>query len=192
MTENRTPLDQVLDLFVYAPLGLALAAREELPKLAERGRTQLDTQLTMARFVGQFAVAEGRRQAEKLAERAAERLVGPPSPPARPWAAAARPSAASARPSAVSAAPTASSPAAPPEPPQGTSRRPPSPTGGNGSRPSAGHLAIPGYDTLAASQVVQRLPGLSAAELEAVRSYEEATRRRKTVLTRIEQLQAEA
>lgn len=182
MTENRTPLDQVLDLFVYAPLGLALTAREELPKLAERGRTQLDTQLTMARVVGQFAVAEGRRQAEKLAERAAERLVGPPpTPPA-------------ARPSARPPAADASSPASG----SGSARSAASARSasgspsGNGSRPSAEHLAIPGYDTLAASQVVQRLPGLAAAELEAVRAYEEGTRRRKTILTRIEQLQAEA
>jgi hypothetical protein len=189
VTENRTPLDQVLDLFVYAPLGLALTAREELPKLAERGRTELDTQLTMARVVGQFAVAEGRRQAEKLAERAAERLVGaPPAPPAPPAArsAAARPAA------ARSAAAQASSPASRPGPARSASAAPSASPSGNGSRPSAQHLAIPGYDTLAASQVVQRLPGLSAGELEAVRAYEEGTRRRRTILTRIEQLQAEA
>ena len=58
-----------------------------------------------------------------------------------------------------------------------------------GTRPVASGLGIPGYDALSAPQVVQRLEGLSADELEAVRAYESATRRRKTVLTRIAQLQ---
>jgi hypothetical protein len=54
----------------------------------------------------------------------------------------------------------------------------------------AGALAIPGYDALSASQVVQRLAGLADDELEAVRTYEAATRGRRTVLNRIAQLQA--
>lgn len=56
-------------------------------------------------------------------------------------------------------------------------------------RPSAEDLAIPGYDSLAASQVVQRLAGLSAAELAAVGAYESAHRGRRTILTRVRQLQ---
>jgi hypothetical protein len=56
--------------------------------------------------------------------------------------------------------------------------------------PSSDDLPIPGYDSLSASQVVQRLPGLSPEELEAVRTYEEAGRARKTVLLRVAQLRA--
>jgi hypothetical protein len=56
--------------------------------------------------------------------------------------------------------------------------------------PSAADLPIPGYDSLSASQVVQRLAGLSAEELEAVRAYELAGRGRKTVLLRVAQLRA--
>jgi hypothetical protein len=56
----------------------------------------------------------------------------------------------------------------------------------------ASSLAIPGYDTLAASQVVPRLEGLSADELAAIQAYEEATRARKTILTRIAQLRGSA
>jgi hypothetical protein len=52
----------------------------------------------------------------------------------------------------------------------------------------AGELAIPSYDSLSASQVVQRLAGLSRDEVAAVAAYEAATRRRKTVLDRAEQL----
>jgi hypothetical protein len=51
-------------------------------------------------------------------------------------------------------------------------------------------LAIPGYDSLSASQVVQRLGGLSSEELEAVRQYESTTRGRRTILSKIAQLQS--
>src|SRR5204863_2323770 len=50
-------------------------------------------------------------------------------------------------------------------------------------------LAIPSYDSLAASQVVPRLEGLTPVELESVRRYEEAHRARKTVLGKITLLQ---
>jgi hypothetical protein len=68
-------------------------------------------------------------------------------------------------------------------PPAPASPPPPSPPA-----PPVDGLAIPGYDALSASQVVQRLAGLSGDELEAVRSYESATRGRKTILNRVEQL----
>ncbi len=58
------------------------------------------------------------------------------------------------------------------------------------SRLDPADLPIPGYDTLSASQIVQRLPGLSPEELEAVRLYELAGRSRKTVLLRVAQLKA--
>jgi hypothetical protein len=56
--------------------------------------------------------------------------------------------------------------------------------------PDASALAIPDYDSLAASQVIPRLAGLSAAELDAVRQYEALKRGRKTILSRITQLQS--
>lgn len=49
-------------------------------------------------------------------------------------------------------------------------------------------LAIPGYDTLSASQVVRRLDGLGPRELEAVYRHESAGRRRRTILHRAQQL----
>ena len=54
----------------------------------------------------------------------------------------------------------------------------------------AGSLAIPDYDGLAASQVLNRLAGLSDDELRAVHDYEAAHRARKTILTRAIQLLA--
>lgn len=54
----------------------------------------------------------------------------------------------------------------------------------------ASSLAIPDYDGLSASHVVNRLAGLSSDELEAVRRYEALNRGRKTILSKIAQLQS--
>ncbi len=54
--------------------------------------------------------------------------------------------------------------------------------------PDVGSLGIPGFDTLSASQVVQRLAGLDRTELVAVRAYEAASRGRRTILSRVDQL----
>ncbi|MGH9018968.1 MAG: hypothetical protein ACRDY1_14550, partial [Acidimicrobiales bacterium] len=51
-------------------------------------------------------------------------------------------------------------------------------------------LAIPGYDSLSASQVVQRLAGLSPSELADVQAHEQAHRHRRTILNRVAQLLA--
>ena len=53
---------------------------------------------------------------------------------------------------------------------------------------AASELAIHSYDSLSAPQVVQRLAGLSRDEVAAVRAYEAATRARRTILARAEQL----
>lgn len=53
---------------------------------------------------------------------------------------------------------------------------------------SAADLPIREYDGLSASQVVSRLTGLTPRELQAVRSYEERSRGRRTVLLAIDRL----
>lgn len=194
MTDEKTPLDQAVELLVFAPIGLALTARDELPKLIERGRQQVTGQMAMAKMIGQFAVAQGQREAEKVVKQAGERLGdlglgGRPAPSGAPatTAAPSTPASASAAtpPSAGNGSSATSAPAAAPV--AGTAA-----TRTSAASPSDDHLAIPGYDALSASQVVQRLAGLSSAELEAVRAYEAGNRGRKTVLHRISQLQASA
>ncbi|MCU1452127.1 MAG: hypothetical protein JWN46_273 [Acidimicrobiales bacterium] len=167
MTDQKKPVEQALDLFVFAPLGFALEARNMLPKLAERGRQQV----TMAKMMGQFAVQQGQHEAGKALTKAqdqAESLLGELGlrPPAEP---AAAPTAAT-TPPATSATPTSAGPAQ--------------------SGAGASALAISEYDSLAASQVIPRLAALSGAELEAVRSYEAAHRGRKTILNKVAQLQS--
>jgi hypothetical protein len=53
---------------------------------------------------------------------------------------------------------------------------------------SAADLPIQEYDGLSASQVVSRLSGLTPEELRAIRSYEEGSRGRRTVLVAIDKL----
>ena len=74
-----------------------------------------------------------------------------------------------------------------------TSPRSASGTGSAAKRSAAAgapsSLGIPDYDELSASQVVDLLEGVSAAELDAIRDYESAHRARNTILGKIEQLQ---
>ena len=181
------PLDRLLEMALYAPVGMLLTVKEALPDWARRGRQQLDAQLPLARTVGEMAVRYGTRHARESLDklrRQADEIVNEMS---GAKTSARRPS-----------SPTGRGPADGREAPP-----PPSPTagasdvderGGPGAvtspSPESGDLPIPGYDTLSASQVVQRLPGLSIEELEAVRSYELAGRARKTVLLRVAQLRA--
>jgi hypothetical protein len=175
MSKRQEPAEQLLDLLVYAPLGLLLEARELVPKLADKGRQRMGGQVTVARMIGEMAVRQGTRRAEKVVQRLRDERAGAPAPAAttngdRPATTNGdRPAAGSNRPAAATA-----------------------PVANAGPPPAAAALAIPGYDTLSASQVVPRLEGLSAGELEAIRAYEEATRARKTVLTRIDQLRGSA
>jgi hypothetical protein len=158
---EKRPRDVAVDLLVYAPVGLAVSAKELVPELIERGRVQVRA----ARVIGQFAVEQGQQQVAKAFTRAreqAQQRIDQLTSPAPPTVQRARP------------APAATAPA----------HRPVT------SGPAAASLAIPGYDSLSASQVLPRLDGLAADELEEVRAYEAAHRGRKTILGRIAQLQA--
>lgn len=241
MTEQRSALDNALDLFVYAPVGLALTAAEEIPKLAARGRAQVEGQMTMAKMVGQFAVAQGRKEIEKrLGLGAQPKPTAQPEPaaPPRERAPAGRTTSngsgsnpraengsyerLSGRNAAGRSTATAPAPAATDEnqdaavidvdfgttarseptnfePTAGSETSKPTPLAASTTAasdssaptqpgPSADGLAIPGYDSLSASQVVQRLAGLSQEELAAVGEYETAHRGRRTILTRVGQL----
>ena len=171
MSKRQDPAEQLLDLLVYAPLGLLLEARDLLPKLADKGRQRMGGQVTVARMIGELAVRQGQRRAEQVINRLRE-----------------QPGQTAGDEGGTGAGPANGHRPSPPgtNPATGTSH--PSTAGSPPGPVDASALAIPGYDTLSASQVVPRLEGLSPAELDAIRAYEQATRARKTILTRIEQL----
>lgn len=206
VTEPKNPVDLALDLFVYAPLGFALDARTLLPKLIDRGRDQVNGQVTMARFMGRFAVQQGQSEAGKrlshMQEQAASALVDlgilprdelrrTEAAPTRvtPAPAAAPATATSTATSRATSTATSTTAAAPTAKRRGkkAARTPNGADAPTGATSAA--LAIPDYDSLAASQVIPRLEGLSGTELEAVRTYEGTKRGRKTILNKIAQLQ---
>jgi hypothetical protein len=169
VTEHKSPFDQMLDLVLFVPVGLVITAQEELPRLAEKGRERVTGQAAMAQMIGKFAVSQGQREASKVRKQAIDAFTG-----LKVIARNGRPGAPGSRGPTVARSPRPA-----------TNAR----TGGEQSAPSSGALAIPGYDSLSASQVVQRLGGLAPDELEAVRQYESATRGRRTILSKIAQLQ---
>lgn len=59
------PTDQLLDLLVYAPVGLALEAVDNLPKYVERGKSQV----TIGRFLARTVAKKGSSTIESLGER---------------------------------------------------------------------------------------------------------------------------
>jgi len=169
---DKRPLDQLLDVCVFAPFGLAANARELVPKLAEQGREQLDLQVRIARMLGQFVVAKGRLEAGKAFGRLQDSAWSATRPGPAPGA----------------RAPAAPAPSLADE--EVIPVRRPDVDAVTAASVGVDELAIPEYDALAASQVVQRLEGLTEYELEAVRRYEVAHRGRKTILGKITQLQA--
>ena len=190
--QEKSLADQLLDIVLFAPAGLAMTIADEMPNLAAKGRARIDGQVATARVVGQFAVQMGRQLGKKQLEGLLGQLVGlgasrgsaDGSPQAEGGTSSGGPAADRSGPAADRSGPAAdrSGPGAPSERTSGGARGPSSSAPGDPER-----LGIPGYDTLSASQVVQRLGGLSASELEAVRAHEIANRHRRTILNRVEQ-----
>jgi hypothetical protein len=188
MTDEKKPLDRVLDVVLFAPIGLALNAEEMVQQMAARGRQSVHA----ARFIGRLAVKQGRTEVDKALVRLQDQAAGVldqlgamaggpgPSPAPTPAktpttfsevVAEAKPGL---RPAEKTDGASANATAAVTASPQGVADV---------------NAAIPDFDSLAASQVVPRLAGLAPADLEAVRRYESAHRGRKTILHRIAQLQ---
>lgn len=186
MTENgqKPTIQRAVEVAVFAPIGFLQFAKDMVPPLIEqfvtRGRSrveelqeQVENQLGQARILGQFAVSQGSEQAR--------RQVGSTLSEARQRGEQAARVVGIRRETETTT----------PEPPAKTEAAPAAAGGsGNGAKPAAdsSNLPIPDYDELSASQVVARLSGLDDDDLEAIRDYESAQRRRKTILTKIDQL----
>jgi hypothetical protein len=198
MAEQATPLDRLVDLALYAPVGLALELRKQLPGWAKTGRAEVDNRVNLYRMIGKFAVHQGRaelvKRLEKLAEERAAAQAGvidaaservATEPPATTL-------------SSDDAQTRRSKPATKQQQQPSTPRKsaPSNKVDASDaalSAPAPGNqivLPIADYDSLAASQVVTRLAALSPAELTAVYDYETAHRGRRTVLGKVAQLQA--
>ena len=189
---SKGPVDQWFEVFVYAPLGFALDARQLFPKFVDRGRSQV----VLARVIGKYAVKHGSAmagdrfgQSQSQVAAVLQTLGWLPEedePDLRSDIDADLEAFESDtvvfRDDAAGATPVVADPVAVPVAP--------ATVGHLGPPVSVDDLAIPDYDNLSASQVVPRLAGLSTDELEAVRRYEATARGRKTILNKIAQLQS--
>jgi hypothetical protein len=161
---GRPLVGRALDVALFVPVGLLNKVHRDLPALVRTGRQRVEQEVVLARFVGKLAVQQGGVELRRRIEQRRQ-----PPPPARvPTPAASSPPAAA---SSLSHG-TVSTPVVRPQ--------------STGALSAV--LAIDDYDSLAAAQVVARLPGLSIDQLGAVEQYELAHRRRRTILGRIAQL----
>jgi len=198
--DPKTPIDQALDVFVFLPLGFVLEFPRSIPRYIERGRQQLDA----VKRIGRETMPAGSSPADQF-----DRLQAQTRNTLRALGVVSSNGAAS----RTTGFATSTSSPSPPTSPSAT--RASSASAGHAEdaatdtdtdRPSASvthivrtdepgidaaTLAIPDYDSLSASQVVPRLDSLSLDELELVRQYENAKRGRKTILSKIAQLQAD-
>ena len=160
--EEQNPIEQLVDLLVYAPIGLLYEYEEVLPKLVKRGKSQV----ALARVIGQLAV---RRQSDpaKVAGDVAS-LAGNALAKALTQLG-----------EQVGLAPDSSTeeePEAPPEPePDAEVRRLP--------------LPIARYDELTAREIIPLLDDLTPEQRARIREHETANRGRKTVLAKLDRLE---
>ena len=144
----------------FSPLSLVAELPGLVPRAIERGRGQMK----LAQAVGRFAIEHsplGSLPSLQAAVEAPEAASAPSEP-------------ATADTSHEAATPPAALPAEEPL----------------GPAIPVARLALPDYDSLSASQVIPRLQGLNPSELEDLRRYEAAGRSRRTILSKIAQIQS--
>jgi hypothetical protein len=59
---GKGPLRRTFDLFVFAPVGMAVTVAEDLPDLIAKGRRRVELELSNARVVGRYVVNKGQRE----------------------------------------------------------------------------------------------------------------------------------
>jgi hypothetical protein len=164
VSDDRPPIEQVLDVVLYAPLGVALEVQRRIPEFVRDGRRQAEQRVVLARFIGKMAVHVGRQELDK-------RIAAMRRPTPGPSAVVDTTASETSEPSVISST---------------THTTPTATTTDAGVAP--GDLPIAGYDSLSASQVVGRLSSLTIDELDAVEAYETANRRRRTIVAKVAQL----
>lgn len=182
MSEPKDRIEQTLEVLLYAPIGVGLYLKDMAPTFVARGRAEIDRRhaqvhqrTTTAKSIGQVAVGFG----VPVLRQRVEREVGSARQRAQTFLGVIGGATANGTPTPVRPVAERNGATAPPPAPRATT---------SSAAPAGATLPIPGYDALSASQVVERLTGLSADELDAVRAYESAHRNRRTILGKIDQI----
>lgn len=168
---GRRPFRTFAELAVFVPIGLVAELRETIPRLMESGRERVEGRIAVARVIGEMAVKAG---AEQLRTRTVD---APPDPPSVPQGLSADVMVTDLEALSTVVEARATETAAGEQV--------------DDSEESVDPEALPiaDYESLAASQVVARLPALNTVELDQVAQFEQTNRRRRTVLGKIDQLQ---
>lgn len=192
--DQRTPIDDLVDLFLYAPVGLLYEYEDVLPKLVKRGKSQVQ----LARVLGTMAVrGQGPVPANAVAEAVASMLVNriteigasiglaPPTDEAEADHGTDDAPSTEKRPDNAGGSARSTTPKA--------STTPTTPSTSKAAddaviedRP----LPIASYDTLTAREIIGLLDELDSGQLARIRAHEEANRARKTVLGKLDRLSA--
>ena len=192
MAENDA-VDKALRLFVYAPLGVAAYLRDSGPSLltvfVARGQRELagvrrsvEERLGLSEPAPPPPAPPLQRVADgigRLASQAGSVVVGVARPVVDKATGVASSNGQEMHWNAEASANTAEAPA-----PAAPTEREPASSG----ETDASALPIAEYDGLSATQIIDRLEGLSRGALERIRAYELAHRARRTILATIDQL----
>ncbi len=178
------------DVMLYAPVGFLYEYRKVMPQLVKKGRSQM--QLGM--FLGRMAASKGGAGAERAAADALTTMatiaargitefgqvvgLAPPEDEAPPSQVSPE------LPPAPSLSAKAEAPAAPAK--KKSVKKPAK----KAAAPKGLRLPIAGYDDLTAREVVALLDDLTPAQRTRLRKHEESNRNRKTILAKLDRLEA--
>lgn len=185
MADTKDPVRQLIEVVVYAPVGLMLLVQRELPALAAAGKSRVESQVTLAKFIGKMAITRGGQELKRRLDAAEAARVGAPieveaDSREDDW----REDDGLATSNDVGSLPETVIAVVDAEIKRGIAE----PIAVAADTPI--ELPIDGYDSLAASQVVVRLATLTDDELSVIRSHESTHRNRRTILGKISQIQA--
>ena len=179
-SEGKNPIDQLVELLVYAPVGLVYEYEDVLPKLIKRGKSQVQ----LAKVLGQMAAQQGQAKAKQGGEGIDDAVND-----ALGQAASVLARAITDFGQVIGLAPTSSNEEDSSD--EDYSDEEDSPQGAETGLDQDDRPLLPpiaGYDDLKAREIVPLLDDLSGPQRERVRQYELATRGRKTVLGKLDKL----
>jgi hypothetical protein len=166
---RRELLVRLVDVTVFAPIGLLAVARDHRSELSATATGSLVARVAAIRRVGDLAVAQGRREVQRRLDASSVRRT----------------------PDAATSTSAPERATGGPAPHGASVHAGVEPDTTDAGTTDTVTLPIEGYEHLAASQIVVRLAALDDDELAAVEGFERAHRNRRTIHGRIAQLRAE-
>lgn len=202
--EQKSPIDQLIDLFVYAPVGFLYEKDDLLDKVVTRGKSQVQLARLMAKMAAQQGDGPEAMVGDAIGFAAdavakgitdvgvALGLVPPPnrnkSPRSNdPVTDVDEIIVEDERPADETPADEAPVEKAPAEKTSAEKIRTEEPVSAPVEGPPA---SIPDYDQMNARDIIAALSGLSVAEVEQVATYERENRNRKTILAKADRLRS--